>query len=150
MLSVNIDNIISNVVPAILGNSWRKYAAEEKEAVYFRFDCQLHDPKEYSIQEKFFIHVIITQNSEIYYCKNNDINPEIDEYEFYSSHDSASRYCSEFLNPIYFDACDEVNNKIAPINIRQQNFISDIRKIKVSSKKDPNDGYSRLITSVKG
>ena len=120
MIKMELRNILAAMAPALLGEHWNKYGDNNcKKAVKFVFDCSFYTVKNFE-GNRFSLAVIVTQSHEVFWAKgdHNSIRSQKEDFTFYSDHDSCWRGL-DFLTQIYFEACQSVDKKLAPINISQ-------------------------------
>ena len=152
MLNIDLQYVVSTFAPIMLKDTWKQWVDRKtkKSAAYFKFKCHFsYYEGNDGTESNFVLHIIVTQNHEVFYAVNNSYTANTYEFIFSSAHDSCWR-SMDFLTQLYFEYCKKTNPNVAPVNIRQSNFIMSEPKIisVLTESENMSDSYKKMLVSI--
>lgn len=154
MLAIDLRILIRELVPAFLGEDWKKYSPrnEPKLAFLAEFDVGFSDYGEDGETDSHwrkYLRILVTQHHELFYSVmdfGSSRYPRAEDFVFDSAHDSC--WCEmQFLGQIYFEACQRVAPEKAPRDVHMSVFTGNFggnsfRLVRVQTAKEPSDGWN--------
>lgn len=152
MLSVDIRDIVREMAPLVLKDTWRRgYSSEDyKDSWLVAFDIRLAVG---DTSKNFFLKLLITSSHELFYNWSDKYRVLIQntEWVFGSSHDSCWHHM-EFLPMLYFNSCDKYFPDVMPAQIRKHCFFcfgSENTVVMTQTAKNENDDYSKVVKDIR-
>ena len=147
MLKIDLDILIRDFAPAIIGEKWKKFIGKtEREAAVFEYDvsCSNYDT---DVRFRKRLVIVVTNRNEVFWGVFEFTGRWFfEDLKFIGDHGSCwVDAIRSHLSELYFDMCKEIHPNEAPRNVHYfmtHGFSSNpIRKISIEVEIDRENSY---------
>ena len=147
MLKIDLDILIRDFAPAIIGENWKKFIGKtQREAAVFEYDVSCSNYDNDARFRKQLV-IVVTNRNEVFWGVFDFTGRWVfEDLKFIGDHGSCwVDSIRSHLSELYFDMCKEIHPDEAPRNVHYfmtHGFGSDpIRKINIEVEIDRENSY---------